>query len=650
MCGIAGAVNLARTAPRADLSHTVATMRDSMVHRGPDAAGIWSDPETVVLGHRRLAIVDLSDQGRQPMSYASGRYTITFNGEIYNFRELSAELESLGHRFSSSGDTQVLLAAVVQWGLEGALRRSVGMFAFAIWDAEEQVLHLARDRLGEKPLYVGVHNNVLYFASELRAFRGISAFPRRLNPEAVSGYLQFGYVPEPLALYEGVCKLPPGTVLSVPARRDRPLAVRSDGTIEGATPEAYWSCVHAAHEGLANPLSDVNAASEQLEALLRSGIRQQMLCDVPLGCFLSGGIDSSLVAALMQSEASGAIHTFTVRFDTPGFDESEHARSIANFLGSRHEEFVLSERDVVASIPGSIADLDEPTANASFFAVKQISRLARTRATVVLSGDGGDELFAGYNRYLLARKAWNRLAAFPGPLRRTLASAAGGLARQRISNAAAGLAASMGLGAQVSTRNMLEKFARMGRAGDFRECYDYVTSCWPRYQLNPSTRSRARFWEDLPKLSAMLLSDQLDYLPGDSLAKVDRASMAVSLETRLPLLDHRVVEFSWRVPEQMKIRDGRTKWLMRCVLDRVVPRELTDRPKMGFTVPIEAWLQGSLREWANDQLGSSSLRNALGECLTLSPKDLCIKRGELPVGGYPLFGLAALGGWLDKAR
>lgn len=645
-------MNLRREAPPRDLSETVIRMRDTMPHRGPDGAGFWCDPETVHLGHRRLAIVDLTDHGRQPMSYGAGRYTITFNGEIYNFRELAKELTQIGHQLSSTGDTQVLLAAIAQWGVEGALSRLVGMFAFAVWDAQTQTLHLARDRIGEKPLHLCELNGVLYFASELRAFRAIEGFSRSLSEPAVAGYLQFGYVPEPLSIYQGAYKLQPGSVLSVPARRDlrlneRALAGQEEGGGSGLSPRQYWSCEKVALEASSNRITDEAEAARQFEHLLRQSVKSQILCDVPIGCFLSGGIDSSLVAAVMQAESSSPVHTFTVRFDTPGFDESEHARAVADHLGTRHEEFLLSERDVMESVPSLISELDEPTANGSFFAVRQISRLARTRATVVLSGDGGDELFAGYNRYKLARRAWVKAAWMPSLMRQGLGGLLGGRVGQGVGSL---MRLAFAFGGQASSPQMVEKLRRALRARDFAECYDYITSCWPRYELDVPVDARPRKWSDLPHLEAMLLSDQVDYLPGDSLAKVDRASMAVSLETRLPILDHRLLEFSWCIPAEMKLRFGRSKWLMRQVLEKFVPPLLTERPKMGFSVPVETWMRTSLRSWACDQFSSSSLADCVQGVIGVRSSALKSAHTSRRYTAYQGWSMAVLGAWLDAQK
>lgn len=597
MCGIAGviALNSAPGAASEPPDRIVERMMTSLQHRGPDGSGLWKSPSgRVVLGHRRLAIIDLTDTGRQPMEYA-GRFWITFNGELYNFKELRPQLQALGHVFRSESDTEILLAAIAQWGIDDALTRCVGMFALAVWDAREQVLHLARDRMGEKPLYLGEISGHLFFASELRAFRAIPGFDARINTTAAHGYLRDGCVPGALSIYEGICKLPPGHVLTVQAGRDQ------------LRPRAYWSCREAAAKGRESPLTDSNSAIEQGEALIRQSVREQMHADVPTGAFLSGGIDSSLITAVMQHQSSQPVRTFTVAFDDARYDESQHARAIAAHLGTRHEEFSLREREIVDQVPAIIQRMDEPTANGSFFPVYLISRLARSQVTVALSGDGGDELFAGYNRYVLAPSAWRRTQWIPSPLRR-------GLAELLAGGAAPGsswlMSKAARFGSQVGSADARRKLAHILRSRTFAESYLRLTSWWIEPGIlqdgsGPPTRDwPARFTDDL---SSMLLADQINYLPDDNLAKVDRASMATSLETRLPLLDHRLVEFSWRLPEDLKLRGPTTKWLLRAILDRYVPRSLIERPKMGFSVPIDKWLRGPLREWAGDMLQSSPL-------------------------------------------
>lgn len=616
MCGIAGVLALDSVDKSSEsLAALAGGMADRMIHRGPDGSGLWSDKDgAVALAHRRLAIVDLSELGRQPMHYADGRYTVAFNGEIYNFRELATELKQRGCSFRSSSDTEVLLAAVSEWGIEAALKKLAGMFAIALWDSRERVLHLARDRLGEKPLYLTEIGGYLYFASELRVFSGLPGFVRNLDPSVMAAYLRDGYVPERVSPYRGVVKLPPATFLSVPAGRGMRLGsdvsawdAEAPPAAREMRPRCYWNLRELALAARSAPRTDFDTASAEFESLLRSTVRGQMLCDVPVGAFLSGGVDSSLVTAAMQAEAAAPVRTFTVAFDKPEYDESAHARAIANHLGTQHEQLQLSEAEILGCVPEATGLMDEPTANGSFFPVYLISKLARSRVTVVLSGDGGDEFFAGYNRYVLTPRAWQRIRSMPAPIR-ALARAAAGSANYRTLEKMQGvLKRFLPFGSQVSAAGALAKFGRLLETRDFASCYTAVTACWPSQSLlDPSAQPRARSWEerldnDLPR---MLLADQLDYLPGDNLAKLDRASMAVSLETRLPLLDHRIVEFSWRQPDEFKLRDGTTKRLMRSVLSRFVPDELINRPKMGFSVPTDTWLRGPLRGWAEDLLDS----------------------------------------------
>jgi asparagine synthase (glutamine-hydrolysing) len=668
MCGIAGVIALA--AERRVLNDSLATvaghMSDRIVHRGPDGSGVWSSTSgEVALAHRRLAIIDLTEGGRQPMSYAQARYWITFNGEIYNFRELTAELTACGHTFRSGSDTEVLLAAVAQWGIRPALQRLVGMFAFALWDEEQHVLHLARDRLGEKPLYLGASDGYLFFASELRAFHAIPGFKARLSAAATAAYLRDGCVPGVRSIYEDVYKLAPGHVVTIRAASNQQLTKRwVEATAADAPSERelraveYWSCSEVATRAQGAIIEDEDAATEQLEQLLREAVRLQMHADVPTGAFLSGGIDSTLVTALVQAQSSQPVHTFTVGFDDPRFDESQHARAIATHLGTRHEEFTLREADLVRQVPELIGAMDEPTANGSFFPVCLISRLAATKVKVVLSGDGGDEFYAGYNRYALAGRVWNAVGWMPRGMRGALA---GMLTRDRGAPGAGGpgLLAKWGrLGSQVGSGAALGKVARMLRSGDFVEAYQRLTYCWDEA---PFLDDRATFvprpWRGgrlTGHLAPPLLADQLDYLPDDSLAKVDRASMAASLETRLPLLDHRLVEFSWRLPERLKLSGGVTKRVLRKVLYRYVPRELIERPKMGFSVPVDAWLRGPLHDWAADLLHSRQFNESLpwrqGAMAQLWQDYSQGRNGQGgQITGYQMWALVMLAGWQQSA-
>jgi asparagine synthase (glutamine-hydrolysing) len=586
------------------------------------------------------------------MPYAD-RFWVTFNGEIYNFQDLRRQLRELGHSFRGESDTEVLLAAIAQWGIDAAVGRCVGMFAFAVWDERDQIMHLARDRMGEKPLYVGEISGYLFFASELRAFRAIPGFRPQISGSAVGAYLRDGCIPGRLSIYEGTYKVPPGNVLTIRAARDqrladwsRPNRTSSQNEVE---PRRYWSCQAAAVRGRESLLMDERAAIDEGEKLLRQSVHLQAHADVPTGAFLSGGIDSSLVTALMQSQSTLPVRTFTVAFDDQRFDESRHARAVAAHLGTRHEEFVLSERQIVDQIPSIVHLMDEPTANASFFPVFLISRLARSQVTVALSGDGGDELFAGYNRYVLAPLAWRRTRWIPPVLRRRVAALLASDIPSTPLSWWMGKAARFG--SQVGSADARRKLARVLGSQEFSDAYARLTSWWiePR-MLTGQFEVPARAWPaDAPdELSSMLMADQIDYLPDDNLAKVDRASMATSLETRLPMLDHRLVEFSWRLPSHMKLRERTTKWLLRAILERYVPRQLFERPKMGFSVPIDQWLRGPLREWASEMLRGS----AFHRMFPVYPEAICrlwdaylSSRGP---SANEMWSLVVLSAWADS--
>jgi asparagine synthase (glutamine-hydrolysing) len=646
MCAIAGLISLRGTSAEDPqiLRRTVTDMIRVMKHRGPDGEGIWiSADNSVAFAHRRLAIVDLSDRGAQPMGYGGGRYTITFNGEIYNFRELARELTSLGHKFDSSCDTEVILAACAQWGFDKALERLRGMFAFALWDARDRTLHLARDRIGEKPLHLYEHAGYLYFASEIRSFEVIPGFPRTLSRQGISGYLRRGYLPGDLSIYDGVRKLLPGHKLT--------LRIGGESGAATGVPKSsgYWSVAESANGRQSQRESEPGALAELEQALLES-VRMQMMSDVPMGAFLSGGIDSSTVVALAQSMAETPTHTFTVAFDTPGFNEAAYAREIATRLGTVHEEFVLGEREIVARIPSLIGALDEPTANASFFATFLISELARSRVKVILSGDGGDELFAGYSRYQSLQRLWRKLQLVPLSARGTLLDIANRSGLESLGYAGAAGLDRLGSRGQTSRSSTLRKLLRIAGAQSFAEAYDRVTSCWVDHAGLGAEIPRQLPWSEAvgSPLAQMLFSDQTEYLPGDSLAKVDRASMAASLETRAPLLDYRVIEASWRLTDGQKVAGTATKSPLRGILQRYIPNALIDRKKMGFTVPVDAWLRGPLRQWAHDVLSSTDF-------LARVPLDSECVRGlwdkyqqERGPSGYEMWSLVILAAWTNS--
>jgi asparagine synthase (glutamine-hydrolysing) len=582
MCGIAGILLNGRGAGAAmasgtaeRLAESARAMADTLVHRGPDDAGVWASADgTVALSHRRLSIIDLSPLGRNPMSWDGGRLWITFNGEIYNFRELRRELEQAGHRFRSQTDTEVVLAAYAQWGIDAA-SHLVGMFAFALWDAPRRRLWLVRDRLGKKPLYYSEQDGAIRFASELKAIVASSAFSREIDPAAVRLYLRYGYVPSPHTIYSHARKLAPGHWL-----------LCENG---GVTLQRYWDPVPFA---LAQtPRADGDAELE-LESRLSTAVSQRLVADVPLGAFLSGGIDSSLVVALMREQTTAPVRTFTIRFDDQEYNEADHAAAVARHLGTEHHEQTCSDRQMLAVIDRLPEMFDEPFADSSAVPTYLVSKIARETVTVALSGDGGDELFFGYPRYGFFSTA-KPLLSLPRTLQRVAAFGA----------------------ARLPTRR-LRRIADVLRNDD-DDRYGRFVSWWSPGDVAGMTGSAPgdaalyadvlRRSDDLAEDERPALLDLVSYLPEDILTKVDRASMAVSLEVRAPLLDHRVVEFALGLPASLKIRGGSMKWLLRQLLYKRVPRALVDRPKMGFGVPLAPWLRGPLRERMDDYCSGDDL-------------------------------------------
>jgi asparagine synthase (glutamine-hydrolysing) len=606
MCGIAGLFAPEDAQDGAALARVCRAMADTLRHRGPDDEGVWTDASAAVgFGHRRLSIIDVSVGGRQPMVSASGRYIITFNGEIYNFPELRTKLEQEGVRFRGGSDTEVLLEGIAAWGFEQMIRRTNGMFALAAWDAKERVLWLTRDRLGQKPLYYGWAGRSLAFASELKAFDACPNFERRIDRAALSLFVRHGYVPEPWCIWEGLRKLRPGTLLKI----------RRNDIAERRLPEpsAYWSTRAAAEAGPAAPISDEREAEFRLDEVLRDAVRLCMVSDVPIGAFLSGGIDSSTVVALMQAQSNAPVRTFTVGFRATGYDEAAQAKRIAQHLGTEHTELYVTEADVRAVLPLLPRFYDEPFADASQIPTCLVSSLAKQRVTVSLSGDGGDEVFGGYSRYIWGAKIARGIRSIPRPLR----TVAGWLAKAlpvAAWDAAAGVLPDHLRYPQSGDK--IAKLADIIDAPSNEAAFWRLVSLWQdaesivRGANEPSTvlSDAARWPRTGDFLEKMMLLDAETYLPEDILTKVDRASMAASLEARVPLLDHRVVEFAWRLPIGMKIRGGRGKWLLRKVLERYVPRPMVDRPKAGFSVPLDSWLRGPLRSWADELLADDRLR------------------------------------------
>jgi asparagine synthase (glutamine-hydrolysing) len=650
MCGITGFLNISENIDRASFQSIIERMMEPIRHRGPDDSGEWVDAQSgIALGFRRLAILDLSPAGHQPMLSIDDRYVIVFNGEVYNFNQLRTELDSLGHTFRGHSDTEVMLAAICQWGIQAAVQRFNGMFAFALWDRRECRLTLVRDRLGIKPLYYGWAGSVFLFGSELKALKAHPAFQAEIDRGALALYLRHNYIPAPYTIYTGFCKLLPGTILT--------LAGNQLGELPDPVP--YWSARQVAESGVAHPFegSDQEAVVE-LDALLRESVRERMVADVPLGAFLSGGIDSSAVVALMQVQSSRPVQTFTIGFHESSYNEAEHAKEVALHLGTEHTELYVTPQEAQAVIPRLPALFNEPFADSSQIPTFLIAELARRHVTVSLSGDGGDELFGGYNRYSWASKIWKATGLMPSALR-TFSSAA--LRRMPLAV----------WGAILSNRlipprwriseagEKIRKIAEILSADSPEAVYLDLVSHWKepasivRGAAEPPTLLTSReSWACLPDYTAwMMYMDLVTYLPDDILVKVDRASMGVSLEARVPYLDdHRVVEYAWRLPLRMKMRNGQGKWLLRQVLYQYVPRQMIERPKKGFGVPIDAWLKGPLRGWAESLLGERRLKDEG----FFNPKPIRQKWQEHLTGKhnwqYHLWDILMFEAWLEENR
>jgi asparagine synthase (glutamine-hydrolysing) len=603
MCGITGFFTRAGLSGM-DVRAIALDMAEQLAHRGPDDAGVWTDENTgIVLAHRRLAIVDLSPAGRQPMRSHCGRYVVAFNGEIYNFAELRKTLEQSGQAPSWRGhsDTEVMLAAISAWGVKTALTRFTGMFAFALWDREQQTLVLARDRVGEKPLYYGWQGECFLFGSELKALRAHPAFQAEIDRDALTRFLRYNYVPAPWSIYQGIHKLPPGCYLILKA-----------GEKETRL-EAYWSLRETAEAGQAHLFNgDDEAATDALEQVLRQSIRSQMVADVPLGAFLSGGVDSSTVVALMQAESSRPVKTFTIGFHEDWYNEAEYANAVARHLGTEHTELYVSPQDALEVIPALPRVYDEPFADSSQIPTFLLSRLTRSQVVVSLSGDGGDELFGGYNRYFL--RLWQRLGWMPRNLRLAFSAVLTTFAPQSWDALFRGLNHLLPRRLHYANPgDKLHKAAEILAARAPEEIYlGLVSRCKQPAQLalhGTEPQHNLPQWSHLPDFEQrMMAMDAMTYLPDAILVKVDRAAMAVSLETRVPLLDKNVVEFAWRLPLDLKIRAGQGKWLLRQVLYRHVPQTLIERPKKGFSMPVGRWLRGPMKDWGAALLDPARLK------------------------------------------
>lgn len=613
MCGFVGFMGGLTSYGQLGDEAMLKRMADTIAYRGPDDAGYWCDGEhRVGLGHRRLSIVDLSPAGHQPMGSGSSRYVIAFNGEIYNHillrQALDATEQAPGWRGHS--DTETLLAGFDAWGIQGTVERAIGMFAFAVWDRQTSTLTLGRDRLGEKPLYYGWQGRgndaTFLFGSELKALRAHPAFESNVNRGALSLQLRHNYIPAPHSIYEGIAKLRPGCLLTVSLQQREPREW------------AYWSGAQVAESGVANAFGgSADRAVDALEDLLKDAVRQQMMADVPLGAFLSGGVDSSTVVALMQVQSSRPVKTFTIGFNEEGYNEAVHAKAVAKHLGTDHTELYVTAEQAQAVIPLLPALYDEPFSDSSQIPTFLVSQLARQHVTVSLSGDAGDELFCGYNRYQITANLWRKLAAVPLPLRKLAARAISSISPQSWNRLAGALAGFVPQSARLANvGDKLHKGAGVLASQSADALYLGLVSHWhdPGAVVIGGYEPPTLLTGNVPALCGlddvqrMMALDLLTYLPDDILNKVDRAAMGVSLETRVPFLDHRVVEFAWSLPQSMKLRDGKTKWALRQVLYRHVPETLIERPKMGFGVPIDVWLRGPLREWAEDLLSETRLK------------------------------------------
>ena len=603
MCGLCGFYTK-KTGEETSLRQNVGRMNQQLTHRGPDDSGVWVDSQAgIAMAFRRLSILELSAVGNQPMRSPCSRFTIVFNGEIYNHLALRADLEEEGGAFEWRGrsDTETLLAALKHWGVEGTLPKLNGMFAFGFWDGPNRSLTLARDRLGIKPLYYGWQGESFLFGSELKSLRAHPAWRGVIDRDALTLYFRFGYVPSPWSIYQGICKLPPAHYITI-----------SDPGNKNLVPEMYWDLKKVARVGTRNQLGSQQELTDELESLLLDAVGIRMVADVPLGAFLSGGYDSSLVVALMQAQSSSPVKTFSIGFREADHNEAEYARQVAEYLGTDHTELYLHPDQALEVIPELPQIWDEPFADSSQIPTYLVSKLARQHVTVSLSGDGGDEQFFGYNRYEIGKRVsplYSRIGRIP---RSVLGCGLSSLPIQLLNSIGKTLPGTLndpGIGDQVN------KFAGLLRSGVYLDFYLHLVS----HQKKPAdliiggVEPGTLFKDPMvvrgisDQAEQMMLLDMLTYLPDDILTKVDRASMAVSLEARVPLLDHRVTEFSWRIPAAYKYRHGQRKWILRQVLYRYVPSHLVDRPKKGFGVPIDSWLRGPLRDWAEELLNETKI-------------------------------------------
>ena len=607
MCGIVGFIQTDTKSE--EWESILSTMADSIHHRGPDDSGLWFDPEAGIgMGHRRLSIVDLSSLGHQPMSSQSGRFIMVYNGEVYNYPELKSDLCNRGYQFRGHSDTEVLLSAFEEWGVEATIKRAIGMFAIALWDVQTRQLHLVRDRLGEKPLYYGWLENAFVFGSELKALKRHPQFKLEINRGALALLMRHNYIPTPHSIYQGIYKLHPGTILSI---RQADISIVHK-------PVYYWCAKEISENGIKQPfIGSANEAIEQLDALLRDAVQRQMVADVPLGAFLSGGIDSSTIVALMQAQSTQPVKTFSIGFTESAYNEADHALAVAKYLGTEHTELYVTPADAMAIIPQLPHLFDEPFADSSQIPTFLVAKLARQHVTVSLSGDGGDELFGGYTRYAFGEDLWAKISKIPQSGRKFIGTAIKAFPAAILDSSFSWLGPTfVRYGRNGAASDKLHKLAEILDVPNAESLYLRSISHWKNptdVVINskelPTPLTDDTYWAVLPDFyQRMMYLDTITYLPDDILVKVDRASMGVSLETRVPLLDHRIVEFAWSLPLTLKVREGKSKWILRQVLNRYVPQSLVERPKMGFGVPIGRWLKCDLRDWVENLLDERKLQ------------------------------------------
>ena len=608
MCGIAGFWRLSADKSEEWLNETASTMHRTLVHRGPDDKGIWSDPEIgVALGHRRLSIIDTSHAGHQPMVSSDGRFVITYNGEIYNFLELRLELEKMGHGFRGHSDTEVMLVSFQEWGVEGSLKRFNGMFAIALWDRRDRLLTLARDRLGEKPLYYGVKKGTLFFGSELKAIRAHPDFKPQIDRNALVSFLRFSYVPAPYSIYSGIKKLLPGHLLSLKS------------SVDLTESQPYWSLDTVMQNGTNNSFTgSEEEAAEELEVRLIKTVKSRMVSDVPLGAFLSGGIDSSAIVALMQTQSDRPVNTFSMGFHEQGFNEAAYAKRVAEHLGTNHTEIYLNSQEAMDVIPKLPEMYDEPFADSSQIPTHLISSIARKHVTVALSGDGGDELFAGYNRYIIAARLWRVAKYVPSGIKNRAAKLVAKMSTESAEFFYGKIESVLPKKMKVSQpAEKLQKIIQVLHAASTpQEIYKRIVSIIhtpEKFLVSgselPTLLDDGNLWATRDDLVlTMVYLDLMTYHPDDILQKVDRASMHLSLETRVPFLDHDIIEFVMKLPIDFKLKKNQGKHLLRKVLYKYVPREIMERPKMGFSIPLGEWLREPLKDWADDFINADRLK------------------------------------------